>query len=94
MFTPATNEAIVSKNLSKRFANMKVGDTLKTGSFRWVIVGLFDAQGSAYESEIWTDVTGPPAADQAQHLFLGVRAPAGLRTPPAGSSRRSRATSA
>ena len=56
MFTPGTNEAIVSKNLSKRFANLKVGDTLKTGSFRWVIVGLFDAQGSAYESEIWTDV--------------------------------------
>ncbi len=57
MFTPATNEAIVSRNLSKRFANMRVGDTLKSGSFRWVIVGLFDAQGSAYESEIWTDVS-------------------------------------
>jgi putative ABC transport system permease protein len=56
MFTAGTNEAIVSKNLSRRYANMKVGDTLKTGSFRWVIVGLFDAQGSAYESEIWTDV--------------------------------------
>jgi putative ABC transport system permease protein len=56
MFNAGTNEAIVSKNLSKRFADMKVGDTLKTGSFRWVIVGLFDAQGSAYESEIWTDV--------------------------------------
>jgi ABC-type antimicrobial peptide transport system permease subunit len=55
MFTAGTNEAIVSKNLSKRFADMKVGQTLKTGSFRWVIVGLFDAQGSAYESEIWTD---------------------------------------
>ncbi len=57
MFNASTNEAIVSKNLSKRFASMKVGETLKTGSFRWVIVGLFDAQGSAYESEIWTDVT-------------------------------------
>ncbi len=57
MFTPATNEAIVSKNLSRRFAGMRVGETLKTGSFRWVIVGLFDAQASAYESEIWTDVT-------------------------------------
>jgi putative ABC transport system permease protein len=57
MFTPATNEAIVSRKLSKRFADMKVGDTLKTGSFRWVIVGLFDADGSAYESEIWTDVS-------------------------------------
>ncbi len=56
MFTSGTNEAIVSKNLSKRFAGMNVGDTLKTGAFRWVIVGEFDAQGSAYESEIWTDV--------------------------------------
>ena len=57
VFTAATNEAIVSRNLSKRYADMKVGDTLKTGSFRWVIVGLFDASGSAYESEIWTDVS-------------------------------------
>ena len=57
MFTPATNEAIVSRNLSKRFAGMKVGDTIKSGSFRWVVVGLFSAEGSAYESEIWTDVT-------------------------------------
>ncbi len=57
MFNPATNEAIVSRKLAKRFASMKVGDTLATGSFRWVIVGLFDADGSAYESEIWTDVT-------------------------------------
>ena len=56
MFNAGTNEAIVSKNLSKRFAGMRVGETLKTGSYRWVIVGLFDAQGSAYESEIWTDV--------------------------------------
>ena len=57
MFGPATNEAIISRNLSKRFAGMKVGDTIKSGSFRWVVVGLFDAAGSAYESEIWTDVT-------------------------------------
>lgn len=57
MFTPATNEAIVSKNLSRRFASMKVGDTLKSGGFRWIVVGLFDAAGSAYESEIWTDVS-------------------------------------
>lgn len=57
MFTPATNEAIVSRNLSKRFAGMTVGDTIKSGSFRWVVVGLFAAEGSAYESEIWTDVT-------------------------------------
>jgi len=57
VFNTATDEAIVSNNLSKRFAKMKIVDTLKTGSFRWVIVGLFDAAGSAYESEIWTDAS-------------------------------------
>jgi putative ABC transport system permease protein len=56
MFALGTNEAIVSKNLAHRFAGMKIGDTIKTGSFRWAVVGHFDASGSAYESEIWTDV--------------------------------------
>jgi putative ABC transport system permease protein len=55
MFSVGTNEAIVSKNLSNRFAHMKIGDTIRTGSYRWVVVGHFDASGSAYESEIWTD---------------------------------------
>jgi len=55
MFTVGTNEALVSKNLASRFAGMKIGDTIKTGSYRWVVVGHFDASGSAYESEVWTD---------------------------------------
>jgi putative ABC transport system permease protein len=56
-FRQGSNEAIVSKKLAKRFASLNMGDTLASGSFRWVIVGLFDADGSAYESEIWTDVS-------------------------------------
>jgi putative ABC transport system permease protein len=56
MMNPGTNEAIVSKNLASRFAGMNIGDTIKSGAFRWVIVGHFDASGSAYESEIWVDV--------------------------------------
>jgi len=55
MFRLGTNEAIVSKNLANRFAGMKIGDMIKTGAFRWVVVGHFDASGSAYESEVWTD---------------------------------------
>ena len=55
MFRLGTNEAVVSKNLANRFAGMRIGDTIKTGSYRWVVVGHFDASGSAYESEIWTD---------------------------------------
>jgi putative ABC transport system permease protein len=56
MFNPGTNEAIVSRNLANRFAGMNIGDTIKSGSYRWTIVGHFDASGSAYESEMWVDV--------------------------------------
>jgi|SRR5947207_4621183 len=56
MFRPGTNEAIVSKVLPSRIAGVSISDTLKSGSYRWKIVGYFDASGSAYDSEIWTDV--------------------------------------
>ncbi len=81
MFHPATNEAIVSKNLSKRFAGMKVGDTLASGSFRWIIVGLFDASGSAYESEVWTDVT-----DLQQQVKRNIYSTVFVRLPDAGAA--------
>ncbi len=83
MFQPATNEAIVSRNLSKRFAGMKVGDTIKSGSFRWVVVGLFDASGSAYESEIWTDVT-----DLQQQTKRNIYSTVFVRLPDGDSARR------
>ena len=76
MFRPGAGEAIVSKNLSNRFAGMKIGDTIKSGSFRWTIVGLFDASGSAYESEIWTDVTDLQAQTKRQiYSSVFVRTP-------------------
>jgi putative ABC transport system permease protein len=56
LFRPGTNEAIVSKNLAGRYSGMAIGDTIKSGSYRWTVVGHFDAAGSAYESEIWTGV--------------------------------------
>ena len=68
LFTPATNEAIVSKNLAGRFANLGLGETLKSGSYRWTIVGHFDAAGSAYESEIWVDV--PDLQAQAKRTIF------------------------
>ena len=83
MFQPATNEAIVSRKVSKRFANMKIGDTIRTGSFRWVVVGLFDADGSAYESEIWADVT-----DLQQQTKRNIYSTVFVRLPDAESASR------
>jgi putative ABC transport system permease protein len=71
MFRPGTNEAVVSANLARRFAGMQVGETIKTGSFRWVIVGHFEDKGSAYESEIWTGVKDLQAQTKRQ-IFSSV----------------------
>ena len=58
MFTPGRSEVIVSKSVERRFANCDVGQTIKFGAYRWTVVGLFDAGGTAPDSEIWTDVEG------------------------------------
>jgi putative ABC transport system permease protein len=83
MFNPSTNEAIVSRNLARRFTGMNLGDTIKTGSFRWTIVGHFDAAGSAYESEIWTDVR-----DLQQQTKRDIFSSVFVRTPDADAASR------
>ncbi|HWP91504.1 MAG TPA: ABC transporter permease [Thermodesulfobacteriota bacterium] len=58
MFRPGLSEVIVSKGISRRFKNCRVGDTIRFGSYQWNVVGIFDAGGTAPDSEIWTDVEG------------------------------------
>jgi putative ABC transport system permease protein len=55
-FTPGQREVVVSESIQKRFAHANIGDTLQFGKGPWTVVGIFDAGGSAYESEIWGDV--------------------------------------
>jgi putative ABC transport system permease protein len=55
-FTPGQREVVVSKSIQKRFSHASVGDSLEFGKGQWRVVGVFDAGGMAYESEIWGDV--------------------------------------
>src|SRR5438309_5174134 len=55
-FTPGQREVAVSESIHKRFSHANVGDTLAFGKGPWQVVGVFDAGGSAYDSEIWGDV--------------------------------------
>jgi putative ABC transport system permease protein len=55
-FTPGQREVVVSSSIHKRFAHANVGDTMQFGKGPWTVVGIFDAGGSAYESEVWGDV--------------------------------------
>ncbi|MGD0988275.1 MAG: ABC transporter permease [Candidatus Sulfotelmatobacter sp.] len=55
-FQPGQREVVVSKSIRDRFAHANIGDTMQFGKGDWTVVGVFDAGGSAYESEVWGDV--------------------------------------
>jgi putative ABC transport system permease protein len=55
MFTEGTNEIVVGRAASNQFAGLTVGSTQRWGQNTWQVVGIFDAKGSAAESEIWCD---------------------------------------
>jgi putative ABC transport system permease protein len=54
-FKKGVREVVVSSSLSNRFKDMKIGDTLSIANSEWKVVGIFDAGGTAYNSEIWGD---------------------------------------
>lgn len=62
-FEPGHREAVVSRRLAQRFANMSVGGTIRIGARELKVVGQFDGHGSAYDSEVWLD------ADEARAIF-------------------------
>jgi putative ABC transport system permease protein len=55
MFRPGLREVVVSRSISKRFKDAKLGDQIKIGRSSWSVVGIFDASRTAYDSEIWGD---------------------------------------
>jgi putative ABC transport system permease protein len=55
-FQTGQREVVVSKSIRGRFSHANIGDTMEFGKGSWKVVGVFDAGGSAYESEIWGDV--------------------------------------
>nr|WP_320132500.1 ABC transporter permease [uncultured Holophaga sp.] len=55
-FRPGLSELAVPRKMLRRFQGMTLGGTLRLEGRSWEIVGVFDAGGSAFDSEIWTDV--------------------------------------
>jgi len=55
-FQEGQHEIVVSQSVVKRFDHANLGDKIMFGKSPWTVVGIFDAAGSAYDSEIWGDV--------------------------------------
>jgi putative ABC transport system permease protein len=54
-FTPGLDEVIVGKKLTGRIRGLELGGVVKYQQKQFKIVGLFESQGGAFESEIWGD---------------------------------------
>ena len=56
MFRPGSHEVVVGKSIAKKFKGTSLGDRVRFGGSDWVVVGILEAEGSGFESEIWGDV--------------------------------------
>lgn len=95
VFTSGSREIVVGDRLAQQ-SGISVGSILRLGAVNWMVVGLFSARGSAFESEIWGDLDAVRSAfdrqGQVQSLRLRLSNPASLarlqakldamRTPP------------
>jgi putative ABC transport system permease protein len=52
---PGLYEIVVGKNAATAYQGLDLGRSLRIGPGTWTVVGVFDAGGSAFDSEIWSD---------------------------------------
>lgn len=55
MFRPGLAELIVGRNAVKSYAGLTLGKKVRFGGGEWTVTGVFDAGGSAFDSEVWCD---------------------------------------
>jgi putative ABC transport system permease protein len=55
MFQPGLSQLIVGKNATNTYSGLKIGDSVNMGGGHWQVVGVFDAGGSSFDSEVWCD---------------------------------------
>ncbi len=56
MFRWGSREVIVGAGITNRFDGAQIGRRIKFGGDRWTVVGIFDGEGSGFDSEIWGDL--------------------------------------
>ncbi len=64
MFRPGTSEIVAGRSIARGFTGAGLGESLHFAQRDWTVVGIFDAGGSAFDSEVWGD---------AEQLMQGFR---------------------
>jgi len=72
-FNPGTFEVIVGRGAASQFTGLEVGGTVKLGSTRWLVTGMFEDAGSIAQSEVWTDAKMVQGAFQRGASYQSMR---------------------
>ena len=56
-FRPGLNELVVGRYVAGTYSGFDLGSKVKFGGGEWTVVGVFDAGGSAFDSEVWSDAS-------------------------------------
>ncbi|MBN1879180.1 ABC transporter permease [bacterium] len=56
-FRTGLPELVAGKNAALKYRNLDLGDTVKLGGATWTVVGIMDAGGTAFDSELWCDAS-------------------------------------
>jgi ABC-type lipoprotein release transport system permease subunit len=56
MFRSSQSEIIIGKGVQREH-QLNVGDKVQIGRKLWTVAGIFTANGSAFEAEVWCDLT-------------------------------------
>ena len=56
LFRVGSSEIIVGRGVSEGFEGVEIGQTQRFAGREWTIVGVFDGNKSAFDSEVWGDV--------------------------------------
>jgi putative ABC transport system permease protein len=74
MLQSGTNEIVVGRAASRQFDGLAVGTSVRWGEGTWTVVGIFEAGGAVYESEIWSDARVLQGAYRRGNSFQSVYA--------------------
>ncbi len=73
MFTPGTNEIVVGAGLLREFAGFEFGKTIRLRGSVWQVVGVFEAPGTVFDSELWADVTVTQSLFNRPNIYQTMR---------------------
>ena len=73
-FQPGRNELLVGVNASEAYAGLGLGSEVSFRDKPWRVVGHFDAEGQAHDSEVWMDLPIAQAAFKREGVVSTARA--------------------